>query len=210
MKIKKALCKLIVFTLVLNTIFLVSKGTASATNKREAALKTYEKFLKRGNAKLKIDGILQKFDFSQERFSIKDLNHDGVPELIINTMRGSLNSVVLTYYNGKIKTVLGCYHAYPKCYKKGSVFAVDTLTNGVSILSMYKIKKGKAVKVAELTDDSARYDSKGKKYYINNKKVGKSKYNKYINKLTKSTASSIADLEYYTFPEIKSVLSESQ
>ncbi len=198
MKVTIKLCKLFLFAILLNTIFIGGKGTtADAINKKEAALKTYGKFMEKDNAKLKIDGIVQKFDFSKERFSIKDLNHDGIPELIINTMRGSLNAVVLTYYNGKIKIVLGCYHAYPKYYKKGNVFTVDALTNGISILSTYKIKKGKAVKLAEVTDDSARYDAKGKKYYIDDEKVGKSKYEKYIKKLTKSTASSIKDLEYY-------------
>lgn len=150
---------------------------AQAASKKATALKVYKK-------KLKDCG-------SGDGFFVYDLNHDGVPELVLR--KNYMDPVVYTYYKNKIVDA-GSFTGSDMLvyYAKGSVFASGRLLFGTFYESFYKISKGKIKAVAGKSE--SENDAKPS-CRISGKEVTEKKYNAYINKLTKKSKSK--GWEYY-------------
>lgn len=147
---------------------------AQAATKKTMALKKYKSALKK--KKIPVSGGDNYKLYKDTEFGIVDLNHDGVPELIVNYEH------IYTYYNGKITEVLLCSQGIT-AYKKGSVFMSESMHAGNGHFNFYSIVKGHGKMVA----NEALLESGEHYCYIGNKEVSKKKYNKYIKKLTKKS-----------------------
>ncbi len=163
-------------------------------SQKESALKEYKEFLCKNTVNLIVfTSSEQSFDLTQVGFAIKDLNYDGIPELILDTMNEygyNLEKIILTYYNEKVEVVMGCAYGEPYYFNRGSVFLKSYEKKGYVIHSYWQISKGKGVKVAEIVDDSAVGENAiGAKYYIGDVTASKNDFDKYISKLTKSSVS---------------------
>lgn len=178
MKILKKQTISFILSIVLIISGICSTGTqvqyTQAATKKTAALKKYRSALKK--KKISVSGGDNYKLYKDSEFGIIDLNHDEVPELIINY------EDIYTYYNGKITEVL--YNSLGiNAYEKGSVFMSESMHSGNGHFIFYKIVKGHEKMVArESLLESGEYYC-----YIGNKEVSKKKYNKYIEKLTKKS-----------------------
>ena len=178
MKILKKQTVGFILSIALIISSICSTGTqvqyTQAATKKTVALKKYKSALKK--KRISVSGGDNYKLYKDTEFGIEDLNHDGVPELIINYEH------IYTYYNGKITEVLYSSEGIA-AYKKGSVFMSESMHAGNGHFTFYSIVKGHGKEVA-----SESLLESGEHYcYIGNKEVSKKKYNKYIEKLTKKS-----------------------
>lgn len=168
-----------------------------AAGKKAEAINAYKSFLNqnkisvgdRGKCKLKKD----------IQFGIEDLNHDGVPELILNTeseFGESCIDVVYTYYNEEVSFVTYSNYGNVISYKRGSIFETDHVNRGNGYIAVYNIEDGTGEEIAHITDDTNDLGIEGVVYYIGEKRVSRKKYHKYIKKLTKN--SKYSNIEMYS------------
>lgn len=149
---------------------ICSTGTqvqyTQAATKKTVALKKYKSALKK--KKISVSGGDNYKLYKDFEFGIIDLNHDGVPELIINDDYGYDH--VYTYYNGKITEILYSNQGIT-AYKKCSVFMSESMHSGNVHFVFYSIVKGHGKQVA-----SESLLESGEHYcYIGNKEVSKKK-----------------------------------
>lgn len=167
-----------------NPAIITQASTKKATKKaakKKAAMKAYRKMLKKG---VSPSGI--EFPHGT-KFLLKDVNKDGIPELIVDTDFNSYLAavdMVYTYYNGKIKEVAISDHGKTGIYQKGNVLMKCSGNIGRYTFSVYKIVKGKAKVLAVEKMDTAKPNSD---YYIGGKKTTEKKYLAYVKKLTKGS-----------------------
>lgn len=206
---KKKVLKLMIIVAIFGFLPNLSVNiTQAASTKvtKKAALKAYKKML--GKNSISIEDVGDCNLNEDISFAVKDLNHDGIPELIIDTetVYGmSCMDVVYTYYKGKISFVTKTNHGYAESYSKGTVFATGQMNHGYGTLSIYSIQKGKAKEMAYYIDDTASGadEIEGIVYYVADKKTTKKKYNAYVKKLTKGTKSSSIKCHPLTKANIK-------
>lgn len=141
-----------------------------ATNSKSAALKAYYNFLK----SYKFD-----LDSSSRGFDLTYINNDSIPELIV--FDGDYHAAggkVYAYVNGKVKYVgeFGEWGGFEYQEKKGVICSTWSRAN--SYTTYYKWSGSK---LSTIMSSSAigEFSSNGDfeyKYYINDKKVTRSKY----------------------------------
>lgn len=148
----------------------------------------YRKFL--NNPDSKVYGMkIADYD-GKIKFEIKDMNKDGIPELIfdISLYYGDqCPEVLYTFYNGKVKCVGEAGHAgFFYRFNSSKVFQVEAYKWGsvyFTYYHYYKLSKGKMKLVASHIVDCGN-DGTGNKnsYEISGKKSNKVKFINFLNK----------------------------
>lgn len=166
-KVRRVLCFVMAFVIVF-TAAGEDLDRVQAAGKKHAVLKAYKKKLRSASSN------------SNDGFFVYDLNHDGVPELV---MREVSDMVVYTYYKNKVTKVDSFAGGEMMCYyPKGSIFISGRYLQGCMYESLYTIKKGKLKRVAS---SACMDDGTGSEYYVGGKKTTRKKYKAYEKKMTK-------------------------
>ncbi|MCI8648352.1 MAG: hypothetical protein HFE76_16520 [Firmicutes bacterium] len=161
------------------TYYCTVRGAAATPNSK--AHKAYVNQIKKDKKKYCSGEKLQ--------YAYKDLNGDGIDELITYPGFGYCMEILYTYTNGKVKKLkeLG-QREFEKYYLKNKVLRSSGGHMDHYDTTYYKFQGSRLVKKAYQTETISI--KKGNpvvthKYYINGKKVSKSKYKAYVKKLTK-------------------------
>ena len=142
-----------------------------STNNKKAALKAYYSFLKS-----------YKFttDYSTRGFNLAYINNDSIPELVV--FDGDYHAAggkVYAYVNGKVK-YLGAFGEWGgfKYQEKKGIIRSFYFSRGCSETNYYKWNGSKLSKIMSASEIEEFNPNGyfGCKYYINNKKVTRSKY----------------------------------
>ena len=142
-----------------------------ATNSKSAALKAYYNFLKS-----------YKFttDYSTRGFNLAYINNDSIPELVV--FDGDYHAAggkVYAYVGGKVK-YLGAFGEWGgfKYQEKKGIIRSFYFSRGCSETNYYKWNGSKLSKIMSASEIEEFNPNGyfGCKYYINNKKVTRSKY----------------------------------
>lgn len=178
---------------------------AQATSVKEKAIKAYKSFLSKKSVTLKRPGysFTETFDLTQEDFAVKDLNADGVPELILDPSYdhgAGFRSAIFVYRNGKVAW-LNTSGGTTYYYVGSKVFKVYDLGRGSFGVYYYKIVNGYAKEIASY---EGLYTTKEEqcKYYIKNKKVTRKKFNRYLLKESNNKVSLKKEGNYLKFKKI--------
>ncbi len=174
------------------TVYAKSAGTATITAKvsnktlkckvtvkkpttsKKAALKAYYNFLKS-----------YKFTYESytRRFNLAYINNDSIPELIVfDGDHHGAGAKVYAYVNGKVKYVgeFGGWGTFEYKEKKGVICSCSS-GQGSSFNTYYKWNGSKLSRIISFSQiEVSTSNGFGYKYYINNKKVTRSKYNSSI------------------------------
>lgn len=150
--------------------------------------KAYTQFL--SNKNTEVYGNKIKNYNGNIKFEIKDLNADGIPELVFDTSSyygDSCSALLYIYQNGKVKYVGEAGHAGSfYCFKKSKIFKVEAYKWGTVYYDYhyyYKLSKGKMKLIASRTVDLGTDGTQNKSYYeINGKKCTKTKFNAFLKK----------------------------
>lgn len=164
---------------------------SEAKSTKQKALKAYSKFLSKKTIKWGSQPVKSK----EIEFAIKNLNNDSIPELIAYWPNASVSDGfenIYTYKNGKIKLLKNLYsESITHIWKKKGLFKISGARQGHYWDEYYTLKKGKLKLLFSKVGSEFGYDSEGEpiyynkiryKYYINNKKVKKSKFLSYKKK----------------------------
>lgn len=142
-----------------------------ATNNKKAALKAYYSFLK---------SYRFTTNYSTRGFYLAYINNDSIPELLV--FDGDFHAAgvqVYSYVNGKVKSVgtFGEYGGFIYKEKKG-IICSSWMGQGVCASTYYKWNGSKLSKIISFSSvEEIRPDLNiVYKYYINDKKVTRSKY----------------------------------
>lgn len=185
------LCMLCVLAAgICNASIEVPGKQAIAASRKKSALKAYSKFLSQG----KIEWGSNKYKRSSFGFKTRDLDGDKIPELLLTCSEacsGDGYEKIYTYKNGAVREILGAGHGVFKFYPVKHIVCFSGAQSGDYWTRWYKMSNGKMKRVAaeEGRDKLVDPDSDDLqveihyKYYINEKKVSKANYNKYIKKL---------------------------
>lgn len=148
----------------------------------------YRKFLNSSTSK--VYGMkISEYD-GKIKFEIKDMNKDGIPELVFDTSLyygDQCPEVLYTFYNGKVKCAGEAGHAggfYQ--FNNSKIFQVEAYKWGSVYFTYYyyyKLNKGKMRLVASHIVDCGN-DGMGNKstYKISGKKSTKAKFNNFLKK----------------------------
>lgn len=165
------------------------EAASKATKNRKKAIKAYTELL--NGSKIEVsngDFVDVDDDLS---FALNDMNNDGVPELIVDTMIPCgmrCCQVMYTFHKGK--AVVNDFVSYGgfSSFDKGSVYMVERARFGEWTRDYYKIKGGDSVCVAS-GDNSSSDES----YLINDKNVSKKKFLAFVKRNTKNSKATIVD-----------------
>lgn len=192
-KLKKIMFMVIVFVLCITAVPIPVQA-AGAKNKK--AHKAYQKQLKKNK---------KKYCSGKEKlkYAYKDLNGDGVDELITEPGFGYLSQIIYTYKGGKVKkAVVVGQGEFTQYYKKNKVlhYYGSHMSNTHDEYYKFQNNKYKRIAYKEIIFD---YDIETEEeiyttsYYVKGKRVDKSAYALYIKKLTKGeTAKSFRKLKW--------------
>lgn len=196
---KRILQYTLAVTLLAASVVAPGQGEqVQVASKRSAALKAYMKVL----GKSMIEVGKDSFEKSRTSFAVKDISADGVPELILINKGDSYGDSVLsisTYHKGKIKNVFSdMWRDNPVyAYKKGGLFYIPG-RQGAEWKNYYKIKNGKLKSVAYYENDAGKITC-----CIGKKNSSQSKFEKYIDKITKKSQAEKITLKKVTKKNIK-------
>ncbi len=192
---KKNMLRLLIGVIVLTLCVGMATPVQAASSKNAKAHKAYEKQIKKDQKKYCPNGHL--------KYVHKDLNGDGIDELITLPGLGYGSELLYTYKNKKVKRVAGFGHYWSitKYYPKKKVLLCEGDYGGVSGQIYYRFKGTKLITKASL---EGTYDMESGQttytYYVNGKKTTKQKYMSYIKKLTKGTkAKSLTKVKWKTY-----------
>lgn len=180
-KLKKIMFMVIVFVLCVSAVPIPVQA-AGAKNKK--AHKAYQKQLKKDK---------KKYCSGKEKlkYAYKDLNGDGVDELITEPGFGYLSQIIYTYKSGKVKKVVEAGQGeFTKYYKKSKVLLYYGGHGDYESDEYYKFNGNKYKRVA-YKEDIFSYDNETDEethtisYYVNGRNVDKSVYVAYVKKLIK-------------------------
>lgn len=175
-------------------VILSSIGAAAGITDVQAAAGAKEAYrnilLQSGIA---IDGTVLPKDGTS--FCVKDLNHDGTPELLLihkGASYGDSSMVIATYYKNEVKQLYNDMwrEDIVKVYSKGSIFYIQSQMT-ITFKNYYQIKKGKLKNAASYNSDSDFMNGGpggGKpEYILGTKKVTKEKFQSWIKEKTKGS-----------------------
>ena len=192
--------KIIAVMLFASTLFCNGYIVEAKSNK-SAEIKAYQKIL----CEMKVTVNTYEYELPQNsKYLIKDTTGDKIPELIIATnyeMGESVVDMVYTYYNNKVKLVSYSDHGGVIVFEKGVLMGKNHTNMGYYQETYFKIVKGKEKIVAYCTDDSAsgNENAAGEQYYLNDKKVSKSKFSKFGKPENKNRLSEIFNGQYINY-----------
>lgn len=194
---KKHAMRLLIGIMALTLCVGMVTPVQAASSKNAKAHKAYEKQIRKDQRKY-CPG-----DDAYLYYTHKDLNGDGVDELITQPGLGYCSELVYTYKKGKVKRIaaFGNYWGISKYYKKKGVLLCEGDYGGLSGQIYYKLKGTKLVTKARR---EGTYDMETDKtayaYYVNERKVSKQKYNSYVKQLTKGAkAKSLINIKWKTY-----------
>lgn len=178
----KKIYKLFVFIAVI----CISAGTVmveAANSKNIDARNAYYKQIKKDKKEYKKDNEKLSYVF-------KDLNGDGIDELITYPGYGFCTEIIYTYSRGKVKEIANIGQGdFSKFYKKNKVLYCERGHMDVYNFEYYKFKGNKLIRKAyqlETVKWENGYDPVVTyEYFINDKRTSKDKYEKYTKKLIK-------------------------
>lgn len=184
---KKALSIIIVCVMAIGVFLLPPDTKVQAVSARTKAMNSYKALLKGRSSK--------------EKFAVVYIDNNSVPELVLDRQatgsRVSGFGDLYTYSGGKrVKVnnsinIIGNVFSY---FKKTGGFKDDDSYQGAEVTGYYKLSGKKAVckaykkVIAEWTGQGGTY------YYVNNKKVSKSKFNACVKSVTKGKKATKAKL----------------
>lgn len=176
MKMKKITATMLTLTVMMSSIMTPATNTSAAKKDNVAAHKAYKIQLKSCAEEL---GDLE--------YVYKDLNADGIDELIIYPGFGYWTESIYTYYNGNCEELLCLAQGDVEKYYPGVDILQATYGHmGVYTTDYYKIQNGKALCKASVVSTEVIKNDKlkfKKTYYTNGKKVKKAKFDSYVKKL---------------------------
>lgn len=138
-------------------------------------------------------------------YAFKDLNGDGIDELITYPGYGFCTEKIYTYSKGKVKEIANVGQGdFSKFYKKNKVLYCERGHMDIYNSQYYKFKEKKLIRKAyqlEIvewgndTDPIIMYE-----YYINENNVSKDRYEKYVKKLIKGEkAQSLSKMKWKSY-----------
>lgn len=134
----------------------------------------------------------EDFGLNKLAYAYKDLDGNGIDELITYPGFDHATENIYIYRNGKVKQVAGVSMGYFEKYYKKNKILYGSRTNMRDYNSTYheyfKLKGGKLVRKAHMLETSIYKSGKTEskyKYYVDGKKTTKKKYNSYVKKLLK-------------------------
>lgn len=189
---KKILRTGILFVLIQAMFLGVFGETGTAVSKKTVALKKYNEFLSYPH-KLWSDNSYRvaKTTNSGIRFRIFDINADGVPELLIYDHEASNAAGQLAVYsivNGKVKYIqsYALWSATFYSNKKGTIVYKMSREEMTCSYQCFNGKKIQEKQVWYASIDVNTYKIGKKSYFINSKKVSKTKFKKAEKKLIRA------------------------
>ncbi len=164
---------------------------AQAAGRQSGALKAYKKFLRKSQVDVKVSNSA-KLKMDNASFLVTDVDHDGIPELVLETSQQfgmACDSILFTYHKGKVEQVLNTDHGGLIVYEQGNVFMRVHMNPGYSRQEIMTLSQGRAKVLAAYQDDSAAVgDQKATiKYTIGKKNVSRKRYQAYLQKLTNNS-----------------------
>ncbi|MBR1740599.1 MAG: hypothetical protein IJ733_01770, partial [Lachnospiraceae bacterium] len=116
---------------------------AEAASAREKAINAYKGFLSKKSVTVKRPGesYTETFDLTREYFAVKDLNADGIPEMILEPLWDHgvrFHSAIFEYRNGKV-VWLNTSGGTTYYYAGSKVFKIYDLGAGIFRVYYYKI-----------------------------------------------------------------------
>lgn len=89
-------------------------------------------------------------------FSFVDLNHDGIPELLIDTddFGMAIQQILFTYYNGDVVPIGDYGHGSFQQYESGNIFSAVSVSMGYLTQNFYQIIENQMVEVATIYSDA--------------------------------------------------------
>lgn len=117
-------------------------------------------------------------------FSIVDVNHDGIPELLLDNVENfgmAIQQILYTYYNGVVVPLGGYGHGTFQMYKSGSIFSGLSVSMGYTTENVYQINEGKLEEVAyRYSDVATGTENPTTTYYVSDVLVDKAVYEAFI------------------------------
>jgi hypothetical protein len=153
--------------------------------------------------------LREYIDGNGVQYKFMDLNKDKLDELIIETYH---QDRIFTYHNGKVLDLKATNEIFSSgwvyYYKAKSIVSSGGGHTGNYWTLYTKIYKGKSKIVAK--EYGVDYDPKTEsdlgyikyKYYVNGKKVSKSKYKSYVKSITKGKRETIKNYKTFTHANI--------
>lgn len=180
-KLKKLMLMVIVFALCITAVPL---QTEAASSKNRKAHKAYKRQLKKDK---------KKYRSGKEKikYAYKDLNGDGIDELITEPEYGYCSQIIYTYKGGKVKKLVEVGQGeFMKYWRKNKVLYYYGGHGDSEYDEYYKLQNNKYRRIAykavvfdyNMETDEEIYTTS---YYVKGKKVDKRTYTSYIKKLTK-------------------------
>lgn len=170
----------IVFALCITAVPIQAQA-ANAKNRK--AHKAYLKQIKKDKKKYRNGGKI--------KYAYKDLNGDGIDELITEPDFGACMQIIYTYRRGKVRKLVEVGQGeFTKYYKKNKVLFYYGGHGDWEWDEYYKFQNNKYKRVAykEVAFDynmETEEEIYTTSYYVKGKKVDKRVYTSYIKKLTK-------------------------
>lgn len=180
-KLRKIMFMVIVFVLCITAV-PVEAQAASSKNKK--AHKAYQKQLKKDKKKYRSGKEKLKYAY-------KDLNGDGIDELITEPDFGYCSQIIYTYKGGKVKKLIEVGQGeFTQYYKKNRVlhYYGSHMSNSHDEYYKFQNNKYKCVAHKDVEFDwnmETEEEIYTTSYYVKGKKVDKKVYTSYIKKLTK-------------------------
>lgn len=196
MKKSKTIELLMFLIVICITATTVKSYAANSVNKevRSAYLKQVKK-----------DKKEYKSNNEKISYAFKDLNGDGIDELITYPGYGFCTEIIYTYNKGKVKEIANVGQGdFSKFYKKNKVLYCERGHMDVYNDEYYKFKGKKLIRKAyrlEIVEwDNGANPVTTYEYYINDNNVSKDRYEKYVKKLTKGDkAQSLSKIKWKTY-----------
>lgn len=182
--VKRYIIVVAVLVMVIITNFTVT--SRAMTNKNKKAHTAYKEQLKKDR---------REFSNKKLPYAYRDIDNDKVDELIVYAGYGYCTEIIYDYVDDKIKQVCvigqGEFTSYYK--NKKVIYCAGSGHMGEYYTTYYKYKNGEYKAIAYVKTNTEDYidgrtvflDKPVNTYYINDKKVSKSKYKKYTKKLIK-------------------------
>lgn len=168
---------------VLLIMLMISGHNCYAASTETKAVKAYDRFLSKRVIEWSKGTFYKTSDMS---FDCKDMNHDGIPELVVECTEAAGTEGfqrIYTYFNGKVKKLWisgNCIYA-DKYYSKKSILVAKGGRMGDYYTDYYKVYRRKMVLAARYAEGD-RYDKKGNIILKNDNIPAKDKYYNWKNK----------------------------
>lgn len=182
----KTLKKTVLFLCLLTAV--AAPANVQAASQKAKAMKAYKNMLSKQTIQW---GENKNYTVPAKNcvFATAYIDKDSVPELIvqnnIDIPHWSDCTVMYRYRNGKIQVVknISAVHRF-FYYKKKGVFVGNDLSAGIDRSVYYQLAKGRVSAKQTINKNVGGTGGKWTKYYLGNRQVAKSQFNKSLKKIT--------------------------